>query len=103
MLVRLAFGAGGNHEGFFGLGHGGPADFFDGVTKAAAGAVAAVVKLAEADAGGGNRALGFVLRLGQPRAGGGGVTGVDGNGRDGREIHQCLQGFWSGIGFRGGG
>ena len=53
MLVRLAFGAGGNHEGLFGLGHGGPADFFDGVTKAA-GAVAAIVEFANADAGGGD-------------------------------------------------
>ena len=59
MRVGLAFGAGGNHEGFFGLGHGGPADFFNGVTKATF-AEAAVVEFANADAGGrdGRRGLG---------------------------------------------
>ena len=53
MQARLAFGAGGDDEGFFRFGHGGPADFLDGVTKAAI-AEAAVVELADADAGGGD-------------------------------------------------
>ena len=53
MLIRLAFGAGGDDEGFFELGHGGPADFFDGVTKAT-GAEAAIVEFTKADAEGGD-------------------------------------------------
>jgi len=63
VLVGFAFGAGGDDEGFFDFGHGGPADFFDGVSKATF-AEAAVVELADAEAGGedgGRKALGFGL------------------------------------------
>jgi len=54
VLVGLAFGAGGDDEGFFDFGHGRPADFFDGVTKAGF-AEAAIVELADAEAGGRDR------------------------------------------------
>jgi hypothetical protein len=50
VLVGFAFGAGGDDEGFFDFGHGGPADFFGGVTKAAF-AEAAVVEFTDANAG----------------------------------------------------
>ena len=50
MRVGLASGTGGDDEGFFGLGHGGPADFFDGVTKAAF-TEAPVVEFADTDTG----------------------------------------------------
>ena len=63
MRVGLASGTGGNHEGFFDFGHGRPADFFGGISKATF-AEAAVVELADAEAGGedgGRKALGFGL------------------------------------------
>ena len=64
MLVGFAFGAGGDDEGFFDFGRGEPADFFDGVSKPTF-AEAAVVELADAEAGGGDgRGQAWGARLG---------------------------------------